>query len=94
MEKYIPNMIGICDFQKRASSYLKKIKEQKREGILVSHNKPQAVLMSLQRYQELRQLEEEKNHEFEEVLQIVTKGNDEFNQGKTIKAKSMKRLLD
>ncbi len=94
MENYIPNIIGIGDFQKKASVYLKRLKGAFREGLLVSHNKPQAVLMSLDRYEELRRLEDEQARETEEVTQLIAKGDEEYSQKKTVKARSLKQFLD
>lgn len=93
MEKNLLNMIGIGEFQKQAAAYLKKIKGHKQESILVSHNKPQAIVMSLERYEELRSLEVAKEQEINEVLDLVSAGNEEYDRGQTIKAKSMRHLL-
>lgn len=93
MENFTPKIIGIGEFQKKTSHFLKELKNKK-ESFLVSHNKPQAVIMSLDRYATLRSLEEESLEEIKEVLSIVEEGNQEFEQGKTIKAKSMRELLD
>ena len=92
MDKYLPNIVGIGDFQKKAAHYLKKMKG-KQESVLVSHNKPQAVLMSLERYEELRALENARLEEEDDILEIVAHGNEEFKQGLTRKAKSLKDFM-
>lgn len=94
MDKYIPNIIGIGEFQKNASSFLKNFQQKHREGLIVSHNKPQAVIMSLKRYEELRSLEEAFCKEEEEIVQIVKEGTEEYKSRNTHTTKSMKAFLD
>lgn len=86
-------MIGIGEFQKNASSLLKRLQGSQREGLIVSHNKPQAIIMSLDRYEELKRFEENCRAEEEEVLGIVQQGNEEFKSDKTFRAKSLKAFL-
>lgn len=86
-------MIGIGEFQKQAALYLKKMKGHKEESVLVSHNKPQAIVMSLERYEELKSLEVARDREINEVHHLVADGNEEYERGQTIKAKSLRHLL-
>lgn len=44
--------------------------------------------MSLDRYEELRRLEEQQAREIEDVKQVVAQGDEEFSQKKTIKGRS------
>ncbi len=93
MDKYTPQIYGIAEFQKQGSALIKKVMGQKKESFIVSHNKPQVVIMSLKRYDELRKIEEDYLKEEDDVLQVVSRGDEEFLLGKTIKVKSMKSFL-
>lgn len=79
--------------QRELKSIVEDLNVEGREGFIVSHNEPRAVLMSLKRYEELRVLEEARFKEEEEVLEIVAKGEKEFAEGKTRSSKSLKSLL-
>lgn len=92
MKKYIPYLIGIGELQRQASSVIQEV-EDKEEGFIVSHNEPQAVLLSLKRYAALKALEEAKRLEEDDVLALVAKGDEEFETGKMPKIKSLKELL-
>ena len=92
MKKAIPYIIGVGELQREASSVLKAVKKHQ-EGIVVSHNQPQAVLISLERYARFKALEEAKRLEEDDVLETVATGDDEYAAGTTKKAKSLKDLL-
>lgn len=93
MKKAIPYLIGVGDLQRRASAVIREVSEKHGEGFVVSHNEPQAVLISLKRYEALKALEEAKLAEEEDVLGVIQAGDDEFEAGKTKKAKSLKEFL-
>ncbi len=93
MKKAIPYIIGVGELQRKASEIIKQVDAKHEEGFIVSHNQPQAVIMSLKRYQQLKMLEEAKKLEEEEVLAIVKAGEAEYERGKTRKLKSLKDLL-
>lgn len=92
MKKHVPFIIGMGQVQRELTHILREIEEEK-EGFIVSHNQPRAVLMSLKRYERLKALEEARFKEEEEILEAVAKGDQEFEEGKTVKAKSLKSLL-
>lgn len=92
MKKYVPFIIGIGQVQRELTPILREI-EEKKEGFIVSHNEPKAVLMSLKRYEQLKGMEEARAKEEEEILDIVSRGDKEFTEGKTITTKSLKTLL-
>jgi len=92
MKKAIPYIIGIGELQRKAADIIKSV-ESEQEGFIVSHNQPQAVLMSLKRYQQLKSLEEAKKLEEGEVLAIVRAGDLEFEKGQTKRLKNLKELL-
>ena len=93
MKKAVPYIIGIGELQRRASSVIREVATHHEEGVIVSHNQPQAVLVSLKRYARLQALEEAKRLEEDEILALVAKGDEEFETGKTIKSKSLRHLL-
>lgn len=93
MKKAVPYIIGIGELQRQASSIIKEVDSRHEEGFIVSHNEPQAVLMSLKRYTQLKALEEARGMEENEVLAIVQAGDREYEKGETKKLKSLKELL-
>jgi prevent-host-death family protein len=93
MKKAIPYLIGVGDLQRRASAVIREVAEKHGEGFVVSHNEPQAVLVSLKRYETLKALEEAKRVEEEDILGIIQAGDEEFDSGKTKKARSLKEFL-
>ena len=93
MKKAIPYIVGIGELQRQASTIIKFVDSRYEEGFIVSHNEPQAVLMSLKRYAHLKALEEVKRMEEDEVLAIVQEGNREYEEGKTRKVKSLREFL-
>lgn len=93
MKKAIPYIIGIGELQRQAASVIKTVDLKHSEGFIVSHNEPQAVLMSLKRYAQLKALEEVKRLEEDEVLEIVNRGDEEFEKSETNKLKSLRELF-
>ena len=93
MKKAVPYIIGIGELQRQASSVIKEVETKHEEGFIVSHNEPQAVLMSLKRYTQLKALEEVRRIEEDEVLAIIHAGDREYERGETKKAKSLKEFL-
>lgn len=93
MKKAIPYIVGIGQLQRQASSVIKALDHKYEEGFIVSHNEPQAVILSLKRYQELKDLEKAKSLEEDEVLALVRLGDEEYARGETRKVKSLKELL-
>lgn len=93
VKKALPYLIGIGELQRQASSVIKKVDAMRGEGFIVSHNEPRAVLMSLQRYEILRLLEENRRMEEADVLAIVEAGDDEFSTGKTNKSMILKDYI-
>jgi len=93
VKKAIPYLIGVGDLQRKASSVIREITDKHGEGFVVSHNEPQAVLISLKRYEALKALEDAKYTEEEDILKNIQAGDEEFAMGKTKKAKSLKDFL-
>lgn len=58
MKKYIPRLIGAGELQKKTAVILKEIAASKEESVVVTHNQPQVVIMSIQRYEKLKSLED------------------------------------
>lgn len=80
MKEFIPYIIGIGELQRRAAGVIKEVDSRHEEGFIVSHNEPQAVLMSLKRYKKLRTLEKARQCEEEEILALVEVGDREYEQ--------------
>ncbi len=92
MKKAIPYIIGVGQLQRQLAVVIKMIHNHQ-EGLIVSHNEPQAVMMSLERYQNLISLEQKRHDEEEDVLAVVRAGDVEYKTGKTLRAKSLRDLL-
>ncbi|GEM_PF-3151852 len=58
MRHYTPSIIGAGDLQRKAATILREVARSERESLIVTHNNPQAVIMSIPRYEALRALEE------------------------------------
>ena len=86
-------MIGVGKLQRQISVIISSFSEDPEESFVVSNNQPKAVLMGLERYEELRCLEAAREKEELEVLAVVEKGDQEFKMGRTVKSKSLKELM-
>jgi prevent-host-death family protein len=93
MRKAVPYIVGIGELQRQASFVIKRIRSRHGEGFIVSHNEPKAVLISLERYERLKALENAKSIEEEDVLAIMAKGDREYEKGQTLRLSSLKKLL-
>lgn len=58
MPQYTPNIIGAGELQRNAATLLRKVAQSEKESFVVTHNKPNVVIMSVGRYEELKALEE------------------------------------
>ncbi|MBI2464234.1 type II toxin-antitoxin system Phd/YefM family antitoxin [Candidatus Peregrinibacteria bacterium] len=57
MSKYILRIIGSGDFQKNAAKIIKEVAKSEKESIVVTRNNPQIVIMSIDRYEKLKAIE-------------------------------------
>ena len=78
--------------QRETKSVVRELDRNGDECILSVREKPAAVLMSLARYEILRTLEDMKRREEDEILEVVARGDREYEEGRTIKASSMAKL--
>lgn len=58
MAKYVPNIIGTGELQRNAAAVVKEVAMSNEESFVVTNNEPRIVIMSIQRYQELKALED------------------------------------
>ncbi len=58
MSHYTPHIIGAGEFQRKTATIFRQVAQSERESLIVTHNVPQAVIMSIPRYEMLRALEE------------------------------------
>lgn len=58
MSKSILNIIGVSELQRKTPTILKTIAKSDRESIVVTHNVPQVVMMSIARYENLKARED------------------------------------
>jgi len=58
MPKAILNIIGISELQRKTPAILKTIAQSDRESLVVTHNVPQVVMMSIDRYEALKARED------------------------------------
>ena len=92
MKRNIPYLIGMGELQRHAADIIRRLHSRHKEGFVVSHNEPQAVLMSLNRYEQLTAHEEARKKEEDEVLAIIQESDEAYRQGKTKILKSLKDL--
>ena len=58
MNHSTPRLIGSGELQRNAATIIKRVAREDQESFIVTHNKPQAVMMNLRRYRQLKALEE------------------------------------
>lgn len=58
MPKYTPTIIGTGQLQRHTAQVLNSIAKSSSESFVVTNNRPTAVLMSIERYEKLKALEE------------------------------------
>ena len=58
MPQYTPNIIGAGELQRNVATILRNVAQSEQESFVVTHNKPNVVIMSVARYEELKALEE------------------------------------
>lgn len=58
MPKATPHLIGSGDLQRNAATIIKEVASREEESFIVTRNEPQVVIMSIQRYEELKALED------------------------------------
>ena len=90
--KFIPRLIGMAKLQRQTKTVVRELNRSGGEYIVSVRENPMAVIMSLSRYEALRNLEELKCREEAEILNIVTEGDREYRERKTVRATSMSQL--
>lgn len=58
MKRYIPRLIGAGELQKKTAVILKEVAASEEESVVITHNQPQVVIMSIQRYEKLKSFED------------------------------------
>lgn len=58
MRQYIPTIIGAGELQRKTATVLKRVASDEQESFVVTHNVPQIVMMSIERYTQLKALED------------------------------------
>jgi len=81
----IPDTITVTDFQRKAADVLKHLDEKNGIKVIMSHNKPQGVLMSTSVY---KQVQEEAD-----VKRIIAEGEVDLLSGQTVKATSLGKAM-
>lgn len=89
---FIPETVSITDVQRKAPEVLRGLHRSRGARVIMSHNKPAAVLMSPAAYHALM---EELRHarELAEVRQIIAEGDADLKAGRTIRAKSLSEAM-
>lgn len=57
MPRYIPQIIGAGELQRKTATILREVSRSDQESFIVTHNEPQAVIMSIMRYERLKAVE-------------------------------------
>lgn len=58
MKRYVPRLIGAGELQKKTAVILKEVAASEEESVVITHNQPQVVIMSIQRYEKLKSFED------------------------------------
>lgn len=86
--KYTPNTVSISEFQRGAGKLVDRIRESTQPYFIIRNNKPEAVILPIEEYEELRRMKEDK-----EAYEDVEQGMREYREGKAIKARSLRDLI-
>ncbi len=86
--KYSPNTISISEFQRGAGKLIDRIRESTQPYFVIRNNIPEAVIIPIKEYEELRRMKEDK-----EAYEDVEQGMREYREGKAILLKSLKDLV-
>ena len=57
--QYVPNIISTSDLQRKSGKVIDQVKESTQPYIVVRNNKPQAVIIGIDQYEELKKKQEE-----------------------------------
>ena len=86
--KYTPNTVSISEFQRGAGKLVDRIRESTQPYFIIRNNKPEAVILPIEEYEELKKIKSEREA-YVEIQQSIK----ESKQGKAIKLSSLRNLV-
>lgn len=92
--KHIPEIVSTSDLQRRAGRVVDMVKESNRPAYIVRNNDPQAVIIGIDEYEELKK--KQKKWEIKDALEKVAEAEKDLKKGKVYELtdKVMKKWLD
>lgn len=86
--KYAPNTVSISEFQRGAGKLVDRIRESTQPYFIIRNNKPEAVILPIEEYEEYQKIKSEREA-YREIQQSIK----EYKQGKAIKLSSLRDLV-
>ena len=83
--RYVPNIISTSDLQRKSGKVIDQVKESTYPYIVVRNNKPQAVIIGIDQYEELKKKQEE--WEWMDTLKAIKSAEKAKKEGKLVELK-------
>ncbi len=83
--QYVPNIISTSDLQRKSGKVIDQVKESAQPYIVVRNNKPQAVIISIDGYEELKKKQRE--WEWMDTREAIKSAEKAKKEGKLVEFK-------
>ena len=83
--QYIPSIVSASDLQRRSGKVIDRVKESSQPYIVVRNNKPQAVILSIDQYEELKK--NQWQWEWLDTMEAIKDAEKAEKEGKLIELK-------
>jgi len=80
--QYIPNIISASDLQRKSGKVIDRVKESTQPYIVVRNNKPQAVILAIDQYEELKR--KQRKWEWMDTMEAIRDAEKAKKEGKLI----------
>lgn len=80
--QYVPNIISTSDLQRKSGKIIDLVKESAQPYIVVRNNKPQAVILAIDEYEELKRKQRE--WEWMDTMEAIKDAEKAKKEGKLI----------
>jgi len=80
--QYIPNIVSASDLQRKSGKIIDRVKESTHPYIVVRNNKPQAVIIGIDQYEELKKKQRE--WEWMDTMEAIKDAKKAKKEGKLI----------
>ncbi len=77
--KPIPEIVSTSDLQRQSGKIIDAVKDAGEPYLVVRNNKPQAVILSVEEYEKMKNLQEA--YQWAETIQAIKEGEKEIKEG-------------